>query len=553
MLATLRIRNLALVEELEWTLSRGFVAVTGETGSGKSIIVGALKLLLGERAERSLIRTGADTCTVEALFQLDDSATLNSQLEEQGIDACGDDQLLLKRVFSASGANRQFINCCPTTLAVLRAVAAPLVDLHGPHDHQSLLSRDKQLELLDGFAAVDRSGYAAEWRRWQERKREFEELSTSEAALERELDLLRHQVGEIEAADLKPEEEDTLLAAYSVATNSRRLLELSTQICQRLSEADDAVLPQLTDTQRLCRELERIDPSASELAEAHTRAVVELEELARSLQDYASRLDLDPAHAAQLEERVTLLETLKRKYGPTLADVIAFGENASERLRRIESREAELSRLEKEIAKAHAATLEAGDELSRLRHSAAPKLSKAVRKQLNDLGFRKADFEVSLERLPNPGSAGLETVQFLICPNPGEPLKPLEAIASSGEISRLMLAVKSALAEQDTIPLMVFDEIDANVGGEMGNAIGEKLRTVADSRQVVCITHLPQVAARGRSHLVVNKTVRSGRTSAGITPVCGNDRVEEVARMLGGKDLTSVTMKHAAEMLGRKK
>lgn len=551
-LTSLRIRNLALVEDLQWRIGRGFVAVTGETGSGKSIILGALKLILGERADKSLIRTGADSCTVEAVFDLSDSrrlARLNPWLEEQGVEPCEGGGLILKRTFTRAGANRQFINASATTLAVLAELGEGLVDLHGPHDHQSLLSVEKQLDLLDAFAgdADALAAYAAAYRQWLALVAEYDELSQSESALEREIDLLRHQSREIESAELREEEEAELLGRYHVAANSRRLIELGTQIARRLSDADDALLPGLAELTRLFRELEKLDPSTAALAEAHAGALAALEDTSRELERYASRLDLDPEQLAALEDRVTLIETLKRKYGPALADVIAFGANATARLRKIESRGGELERLKGEIATARAKVQSTGDKLTKLRKAAAPKLAADVARQLHDLGFKKSGFEVTLTAQSAPGPHGLEGVEFLFAPNPGEPLKPLKSIASSGEISRVMLAVKSSLAAQDTVALMVFDEIDANVGGEIAHTVGAKMRSLGEARQVLCITHLPQVAAAAQSQCVVSKDFQDGRTRSHLAEVEGKARVEEIARMLGGQSESALA--HARELL----
>ena len=548
-LTSLRIRNLALVEDLEWRIGRGFIAVTGETGSGKSIILGALKLILGERADKSLIRTGADACSVEAVFDLADSAALNPWLEEQGVEPCEGGELIIKRSFTRAGANRQFINASATTAAVLNELGDSLVDLHGPHDHQSLLSVEKQLDLLDAFAGASaaRRDYETLYRNLNALIAEHAALSSSESSLERELDLLRHQAREIEAAALREDEEAELVARYHVATNSRRLVELSTQIARRLADADDALLPGLAELTRLFRELEKLDPSTAPLAQTQADALAGLEDTVRELERYAGRLDLDPAQLAELEERVTLLETLKRKYGPGIPDVIAFGQQAAERLRKIESRGEELARLAREMESARCALMAAGEKLGDRRKAAAPKLAADVCGQLRDLGFKKSGFEIALAALEKPGPHGLEAAEFLFAPNPGEPLKPLKAIASSGEISRVMLAVKSSLAGQDTIALLVFDEIDANVGGEIAHTVGAKMRSLGERHQVLCITHLPQVAAAAESQFVVTKEFRDERTHSRLSAVEGGARVEEIARMLGGKSESALA--HARELL----
>jgi DNA repair protein RecN (Recombination protein N) len=549
-LSLLRIKNLALVEELEWQLGPGFVAVTGETGAGKSIIIGALQLLLGERADKSLIRTGADLCTVEAVFSGRDLQKLNRQLVEAGIEPCEND-LIIKRSFSAIGGTRQFINGSPTTLSILKNLGDDLVDLHGPHDHQSLLSPEKQLGLLDSFAHAEEQldEYRKNYRQLQKLLAEHAALDTAETAREQELDLLRHQISEITAANLVAGEEEEIEKRYKLASNSKRLVELANAVANKLSEADDSILAQLAETQRLLRELEKIDTSISELSSAHSASVVELSEIARSLSVYAEKLDLDPEQLAALEQRVSLFETLKRKYGGSMADVIAFGERAAERMRKIEGRDAELERLAKEIEKVRAQMNRAGEALRKLRAKAAPKLSETIRRNLRDLGFRQSEFEAKLDELNEPRLTGFDAVELLFSPNPGEPLKPLRAIASSGEISRLMLAIKSALAAHDAIPLLVFDEIDTNVGGEIAHAVGAKMQTLGRGHQVICITHLPQVAATASSHFVVTKEVVRGRTYSQLREISGKGRQEEIARMLGGKSESALEL--AANLLER--
>ena len=544
----LRIKNLALVEDLEWNLEPGFTAITGETGAGKSIIIGALNLLLGERADKSLIRTGAEACTVEAIFASKNFSALNRRLDESGVEP-SDGELLVKRSFSLGGSNRQFVNGSPATLTLLKMIGDELVDLHGPHDHQSLLSPDRQLALLDGFAHAEKAllEYEESFRHLQKLIAEEESLRRAESAREQELDLLRHQFSEITTANLQASEEEEIYSRYRLATNSQRLIELASAVMGQLSESDDAVLNRLAETQRILRELEKIDPGMAENSQAHATAVIELTEIARALSRYAEQLDLDPSQLAQLEQRVTLLETLKRKYGGSLAEVIAFGERAKERMQKIEGREAELERLAGEIKMARSVLTRAAAALRKARTAAAPKLAGSVRQNLADLGFRQSEFEARI--LPNdePKLNGTESVELLFSPNPGEPLKPLRLIASSGEISRLMLAIKSSLAMQDAIPLLIFDEIDANVGGEIANAVGAKMRALADRHQVLCITHLPQVAAAATTHFVVTKEVVHGRTFSGLQEVKGKARQKEIARMLGGKSESA--LKHAASLL----
>jgi DNA repair protein RecN (Recombination protein N) len=547
-LTLLRIKNLALVEELEWQMGPGFIAVTGETGAGKSIIIGALQLLLGERADKSLIRTGADLCTVEAVFSGNALQKLNPQLVEAGIEPC-ENELILKRSLSSTGTNRQFINSSPTTLSALKNLGDELVDLHGPHDHQSLLSPETQLILLDSFArAEERLGeYRNHYRQLQTLLAEHSALNTAETAREQEIDLLRHQINEIKSANLVADEEEEIEKRYKLTSNSKRLIELAGATANKLSEADDSVLSQLAETQRLLRELEKIDNSIAQFSAAHAASVIELSEIARALSAYTEKLDLDPEQLTALEQRVSLFETLKRKYGSSIAEVIAFGERAAERMQKIEGRDAELERLVKEIENVRSHMNRAGEALHKVRLKAAPKLSENIRRNLRDLGFRQSEFEAKLSALDEPRASGFDAVELLFSPNPGEPLKPLRAIASSGEISRLMLAIKSALAAHDAIPLLVFDEIDTNVGGEIAHAVGAKMLTLGHAHQLICITHLPQVAAIASSHFVVTKDVSRGRTFSNLREVAGKMRQEEIARMLGGKSESA--LKLAASLL----
>ncbi len=550
MLTSLRIRNLALVEDLAWSLGPGYTAITGETGAGKSIILGALKLIIGERADKSLIRSGADACTVEAAFSIENTTKWNSALAELGVEPCEDDQLLLKRSFTTGGSNRQFINGSPTTLAVLKMLGEDLVDLHGPHDHQSLFSTARQLAILDQFTGNEAAlvNYQALYSRAAELRGEYESLSTSEAAVAQEIDLLQFQKNEIESAELDPVEAVETETRYAAISNSRRLIELGATIRNTLTENDDAASARHTDVQRLFRELERLDPSTTELATRHTALVAELDDIALELDSYLTKLDLDPDQIATLEDRVNLLQTLRRKYGRTIEEVIAHGATVAARLAKITGRDAELNRLELEWKKADAALHEEGTQLTRSRQKAIGPLSAAVTTQLRDLGFRQSKFEITLVPFPNAKATGFETIEFQFAPNPGEPIQPLRAIASSGEISRVMLAIKTALASQDEVALLVFDEVDANIGGEIAHAVGEKMASLGKSHQVLTITHLPQVAARAGEHFVVSKEVRDGRTHSTLTQLEPDTRTAEIARMLGGQSKSA--LEHAATLLG---
>ena len=550
MLTTLSIKNLALVESLTWELGAGLVGVTGETGAGKSIIVGALKLVLGGRADRELIRTGEETCTVEAVFEAQHIAEINAVLAAAGLDVCEGGQIIIKRVIAAGGGNKQWVNCAPATLQVLKAIGLYLVDLHGPHDHQSLNSRERQLAMLDAAAGAGAAleVYQKAHRHWRGVSAELAELSTAERATEQELELLRYQVQEIETANLRAEEEEPLLQRHRMASNSTRLVELTSAALGLLSDADSAVLGQLGELRRVLRDIERTDRGAAEVTAGFENAFVELEDLERGLRHYHESLEIDPREVLEIEERINTIESLKRKYGGSIERVLEHRDTAAVKLGRIEGRGAELERLGKALAAARESVESAGHALSQLRKKAAPRLAKEVSRHLADLGFLQAKFSVDLAPLPLPGAHGMEETEFIFAPNPGEPPRPLRVIASSGEMSRVMLAVKSALAKEDNIPLLVFDEIDANVGGEIATAVGRKMAELGRSHQIISITHMPQVAALAACHFVVTKTVKQERTFSGLHRVEGEARVEELTRMLGGKAASARA--HARTLLG---
>ena len=546
-LRSLRIRNLALVESLDWDLAPGFTVVTGETGAGKSIILGALKLVLGERADKTLIRAGADQCSVEAAFEVDESSDINRILEQQGIDPCEDGQLLLKRIYSGTGTNRQFVNGSLTTVTVLKQIGDGLVDLHGPHDHQSLLSTENQLALVDGFADAGKllEAYQHEYQSLSKLRKEREELLCQTS--DENLQLWRYQRQELEAADLKNGELQALQARYSAGSNARRLLEVSGAVLQRLSEAEDSILRQLADVARQLRELNRLDAMGSDFVRSYEAATIELEDLERNLVDYQSRVEIDPEALQKIEERLNLLHSLQRKYTRDEEGLIALKQELTLLVERFDRRDEALAEIDSKIEAVRKRLEIRGNELTDARCQAAAKLAKVIGSHLKDLGFKQADFEIQINARAEPAVSGLEAMEFFFAPNPGEPTKPLRAIASSGEISRLMLAIKTALAQQDSVGLLVFDEIDANVGGEIAHSIGAKMRSLGANRQVLAITHMPQVAAAATSHFFASKDVTGGRTRTELTEVIGNQRVEELARMLGGK--TKSAVEHAKELL----
>jgi DNA repair protein RecN (Recombination protein N) len=549
MLSILKIRNLALVEDVTWELAAGLVGVTGETGAGKSIIVGALKLILGERADRGLIRTGQDACTVEASFHLKDTRAIDAVLEDAGLEPCQEGELIVKRTISASGANKQFVNCSPVTIQVLKGLGEFLVDLHGPHDHQSLNSRERQLDMLDKFAGIEESltKYEAAWKEWRAAVTELDDLENSERAGSQQIDMLKFQANEIASANLKEGEEEEIESKHRIAANGARLAELCGAITSRLSEGEGSVVDGLREISRSIHELEKIDPGTAKMFEGFKSAQIELTELESSVADYAEELEIDPAELVRLESRIDTIQKLKRKYGRTIGEILEFLAETERKLSRIENRGEEIAKLQKLVQEREADVLKLGKQISKKRADAAPKLAKEVASHLADLGFKQSVFAAQLTNLSEPSKSGLEEVDFHFAPNPGEPSKPLRMTASSGEMSRVLLAVKSALAKQDAVPLLVFDEIDANVGGNIAEAVGRKMAALGATHQVIAITHFPQVASLAKSHFVVTKEIKGGHTKSQIAEVAGDERVEELARMLGGSAASA--REHAKSLL----
>ena len=552
MLSRLTVSNLAIVESATIEFDRALNIITGETGSGKSVLMGALGLALGARADASSVRDGAREARVTAEFELENSGvrqTVDALLDEQGLPPCEEGVLLVRRAISASGGGRVWVNDAATTVQTLRTFGRLLVDVHGPNDHQSLLDEAFQRRLLDSHGKVKLVGYAAAWQKLADLRAELARLQGDATDVAGECDRLRYVVGEIDAAQLTEEDETELPARHAAAAHAAEIVESANGAVAALSGEDDAsAASALVAAGRYLVEMARYHEPATgwraELEEIATR----VQELSRTVDDSVSRLETDPDELQALDDRLTLVQRLKRKYAPTVAEILALREKDAARLAELEGREERLRGLSGEIAAAEQAVEKAGRELSTARRKAATKLAAAVTKELRGLGFLKASFGVDIVARA-PDASGCDAVDFRFEPNPGEPARSLAAIASTGEIARVMLAVKTVTAEHDAIPVLVFDEIDSNIGGETGRAVGERLRAVARHHQVIAITHLAQSAVYGARHFAVSKTVSGGRTRSAIQEIEGEERVAEIARMLGGAHLTSVAEQHARELL----
>lgn len=547
MLTRLSVRNLAIVESADVEFGGGLTVITGETGAGKSVLMGALELVLGARADASTVRDGAKEARIEAEFAV--PGVVDAFLDAAGLPPCEDGVLLVRRAISATGGGRVHVNDAATTVQTLRALGKLLVDVHGPNDHQSLLEEGFQRGVLDAHGRLDTSAYAAAWARLADLRAQRADLQGDDADVAETCERLRYAVDELDAAQLTPEDDDELPARHAAAAHAAEILDCANAATAALSEADDSAAAALVGAGARVREMARFHEAAGAWGETIERLTVEVQELAQEIADSASRLDADPEALQALDDRLSLVQRLKRKYAcPDVAALLALRDERARRLADLEGRGARLVALADEIAAAEAAVRAAGAKLTAARTKAAARLARAVTKELHGLGFLRAGFDVSLA--PHaPDATGCDAVDFLFAPNPGEAARPLREIASTGEIARVMLAVKTVVAEHDAIPVLVFDEIDSNIGGEVGRAVGEKLRAVARHHQVIAITHLPQSAVYGARHLAVAKAVSGGRTRSTIQPLEGEARVAEIARMLGGTSLTSVVEQHARELL----
>jgi DNA repair protein RecN (Recombination protein N) len=550
MLSRLTIRNLALVDRVSIEFQRGLNVITGETGAGKSLLIGALRLLLGDRADKSMIRTGETSCVAEAVFELDNPAGANAVLDAHGLPPCEDGLLILRRMLTESNS-RNLVNDSPVTLPVLKALGNVLVDMHGPYDHQSLLKTEAQMDILDAFGLLeaDRQAYLAVYKIYQGLQKQLNELShVDESGLEEQIDLLKWRINEVKSAALMEDDEQEVRREHEQMANAQHILEQSQLAASALTESEYCAFDGLSAARVACGQLSSHLPQAEAWVEELEAAARTVQEISASIQGAAGDIESGPERLQFLDERLALYQELKRKYAPTVEEILENLSDWEVRLKDLETRDEQRVALATEAESALNKTEAAGKSLREKRQRVAGKLATAITTELRELGFKYGRFEVDLmERAPS--ASGMDEIEFGFAPNAGETMRPLRAIASSGEISRVMLAVKAVLARHDQIPLLVFDEIDANVGGEIANDVGSKLAQVGQTHQLITITHLPQVAVCGATHFAVSKQVKEDRTFTQITRLDTAGRQEEIARMLGGKDLTPTTRQHAAELL----
>ncbi|PKN16231.1 MAG: DNA repair protein RecN [Deltaproteobacteria bacterium HGW-Deltaproteobacteria-23] len=548
MLTDLSIKNFAIIDSLHISFGSGLNILTGETGAGKSIIIDAVNLVMGGRASADLIRSGADEATVEALFDISTEPEICATLASCGIDADG--ELLLKRIISRSGKNRIFINGSLATLATLTEIACRLINIYGQHESQTLLKIENHLLMLDSYAGLNevKAEFAQFFREHRKLRERIAALECGARDADRQKDILSYQLDEIRKASLLPGEDDELERELNLLLHAEKLLFKTQSAYDLLYGAEESALGTLGEVKVSVTEAAAIDSSLRPLCETVSSAFLQLEDAALSLRDYAARLESDPARIQAIQDRLDLIRTLKKKYGETISAIIATAADIEAELTALANADLSREELDAEAARLHALIQQKGAELSAGRRKAAERLCKALEAEVHQLAMKHASFLVRLEPLPEPREAGFEKVEFLFSPNPGEEPKPLAKIASGGELSRIMLAMKQLHPESD-VPTLVFDEVDTGIGGATSAMVGKKLKSVATRQQVLCITHLPQVAVYADCHYIVAKDIVDGRTLTSLKLLAVAERIDEIARMLGGIAITGKSREHAAEMI----
>jgi DNA repair protein RecN (Recombination protein N) len=557
-LSELIVHNFAIIRRLHLSLDPGLTILTGETGAGKSILVGAVNLVLGSRASQEMIRTGAEEATVEAVFTFDSPDVLRPRLEPLGLEPAT--ELLIKRTVTRSGRNRVFINGQLATVQQLQGLAQGLISISGQHEHQVLLDPDVHLDLLDRYGDLggDAEKVQEAFRRWAEKREALRRLRQMKRQRQEQLDFMRFQLQELEAAQLHEGEDEALEAERRLLKHAATLHEAASASYGLIYRDPGAVLERLDDTSRHLQTIVEIDPSRKNLLEYVEQARIHMEELSHGLQQVLSSIRFDPGRLAEVEDRLAVLARLAKKYGPTVADMIRKREELRQAAASDADVEWEESRLEKEIAAAFDEYRELAGDLSRKRREAAGRLREDVEKVLAHLDLPRARFDAAVQS-PSPRDVaaweaaatarGVDRVEFLLSANPGEALKPLAKVASGGELSRILLALKTLLSRQGEAETLVFDEVDTGIGGRTAELVGRQLQQLAERFQVICITHLPQIACFGRHHFRVHKESDADSTRTSVTRLDDRERVEELARMLGGVTITEKTLAHAREWL----
>ncbi len=551
MLTAISVKNFAIIDRLDIEFGPGFNVLTGETGAGKSIILQALNLILGGRAGSEMVRQGAERASVDARFDITGSDELIVFLNEMGFEP-EDNLLLISRDVSAAGKSTCRVCGRLSAVSQLKEIGEWLVDLHGQHEHQSLMAQAKHIEILDAWggktidAAIQENGL--KYGRCQELRRERNELDAQARERVHLLDLYAFQLNEIESADPTAGEDTQLETEYRRAFNAQKLRDLSEGASEAIAGDTRSASAAVSAAVRLLEEAALLDPTLEPQLETVRSAGYELEEAARDLDRYQDRVEVDPERLEQIEQRLEVIRNLKRKYGTSIEEILDYGAQVREKAAHLNNSEERSADLERELTNAEKQLQVSADTLTDLRKKAAGRFVEAVEAELKSLSMEKTRFQVSIEPI-QVTTRGADRIEFMIATNAGEALKPLSKIASGGEISRIMLAIKTAMARQEALPTMVFDEIDVGVGGRTAVTIAEKLCVLAASAQVICITHLAQLASRGIRHHYIEKREEQSRTFVDVSPIDGERRVREIARMISGTEMTETVLQHAREML----
>ncbi len=553
MLQELRIKNFAIIDELNLSFSKGLNILTGETGAGKSIILNAVQLLLGDRASEDLIRSSEEEASVEALFDISRNPEVKKRIrerEQRSGDKEGEDDLLVRRVISRSGRGKSFVNGNFATLAMLSEIGEELLSIYGQHEHQSLQRVDTHVDILDAFGGLMslRKEFEALFQKFASLSQELEKIRREKERRERERELMAFQSEEIEKAGIRLGEEEALKEEKKILAHAKKLAEFATLSEAALYSTEGSATERIHAVLRQGKEMAGIDSSLSPILSNLNGALIQLEEAALGLRDYSKRVEFNPGRMEEIENRLEVLDRLKKKYGTTEADILRFKEKVDEALKTFVSEETRLAQLEREIGPLGEEMAQRAERLSRERRRVASELKRLIEKELASLGMRKTTFQVSIEE-ETLSDRGKDRIEFLISPNIGETVKPLAKIASGGELSRIMLAIKRILAGIGGRQVLIFDEVDAGIGGAVAEVVGRKLKELSKHHQVVCVTHLPQIACFADRHHQVRKEIRAGRAVTVVQPLEGEARVDEIARMLGGVKVTEKTRAHAQEMM----
>ncbi len=554
MLTHIHIWNFAIVERLDLPLEGGLTVLTGETGAGKSILLDALGLALGDRADTGVIRHGAGKAEISVTFSTHDAPEAEAWLQAHELDSAG--ECIIRRVIAASGPSKAFINGKPAPAASLRELGEMLVDLHGQHEHQSLVRRDAQRQLLDDFAGHGKllGELADAFRNWRDKQAEWDRLRQAASDRDDRLELLRYQVRELEELGLAEGELAELEAEHRRLANASGLLETGQRVLLTLDGDDPACAASLLASGlHDVSEMRETDPQLADVVELLDSAVIQAREAASELRHYLDGLELDPERLAWVEQRLAAITDLARKHHCAPEELPALLPRLQAELAELEQAEVRAGNLQAEVDAALAAYRKLAEKLGKGRRRAAKKLGEAVTESMQTLGMEGGRFEVAVEPLESdtPAATGLEGIEFRVSANPGQPVRPLAKVASGGELSRISLAIQVITARDSRIPSLIFDEVDVGIGGRVAEIVGQLLRTLGQQRQVICVTHLPQVAALGHHHLQVSKTAERDRTHSRIQILDAEERVDELARMLGGIEITEQTLSHAREMIER--